>query len=295
MEAARQVETVANVKRAYQREIERLSDELEDTPTTCKNINVYGTDLVLIEKVLAASAKLSKITITKCKSSVLAMCSDTRGKGKGREKSKSKSRTKQVVSLVVQSPQDLHGSSSTSATRRTMYRLLELQRKDLLSVVFIFPSLSSVDAIEKRVRSRMSSIHVYIRRIQPEDLADRSLETLHKYSINNNYHTLYSHTYNTKYKMLNSIHLLLLILSSFKRLTVQTVYEEFSKITANVKSLKKTTKSTVLRRYYDLLETESIVSGSFIGSLSEVEQEVLERQDVILQVILQKHKKYFNS
>lgn len=200
--------------------------------------------------------------------------------------------------------------------------------------IFQIPRVADMLKLDKRIVSRMDGIKVYVKEIQESGyikIFSRIIEVLksreevyakrqvvfdfsrienglsdfvyYSYLIDNSYEGMsirfYKYIYDVKdpspYKLLNSIHLIILMAATIKRVTLCSVYEEFERRVNNIPHFKKISKDTVFRRLTDLMSLGLIARGYFTSDRLELEAEIISRDEVYLKVMLERVKKYWSN
>ncbi|KAI5191977.1 hypothetical protein NEMIN01_1761 [Nematocida minor] len=200
--------------------------------------------------------------------------------------------------------------------------------------IFQIPRVADMMKLDKRIVSRMDGIKAYVKELQENayiKIFSRVIEVLKEkeeeygkksvsfdfprinsnleefvhfsYLMDNSYEGMslrfFKYIYDVKepnpYKLLNSIHLIILMAATIKRVTLCSVYEEFERRVNNVPHFKKISKDTVFRRLTDLMSLGLIARGYFTSDRLELEAEILSRDEVYLKVMLERVKKYWTK
>ncbi|KAI5181282.1 hypothetical protein NEOKW01_1501 [Nematocida sp. AWRm80] len=221
------------------------------------------------------------------------------------------------------------GAYPTVIVRNSLYKMLEKTNPlEILGNKFIFQisSTTAINKLDKRITSRMEGTKVYIKEFNEKEynvifsrtieaLKERSPEAfdypeilkgleefIHKsHLIDNGYKSMkmrfFKYLYQIEepniYSILNSIHLIILLASTIKRITFSGVYEEFERRVSNISHFKTVSKDIVFRRTSELMELGLIARGYFVQDLQELELEIHKREEVYLKVILERVKRFW--
>lgn len=200
--------------------------------------------------------------------------------------------------------------------------------------MFQIPRVADMHKLDKRIVSRMDGIKVYVKEIQESGyikIFSRVIEVLksreeeyakkavafdfkkiedgleefvhYSYLMDNSYERMslrfYKYLYGinepSPYKLLNSIHLIILMAATIKRVTLCSVYEEFERRVSNIPHFKKVSKDVVFRRLTDLMSLGLMARGYFTSDRLELEAEIISRDEVYLKVMLERVKKYWTN
>ncbi|KAI5166132.1 hypothetical protein NEIRO03_1003 [Nematocida sp. AWRm78] len=221
-------------------------------------------------------------------------------------------------------------NNSVRASRTVLYRILEKASPlSLLNNKFIFqiPRVADMLTLDKRIVSRMDGVKAYVKELSQteyfkifsrvidiikarHDIPDinrvsSGLDDFIKYSymVDNTYEGLsikfYKYLYNVQepnpYKLLSSVHLIILMAASVKRVTLCSVFEEFERRISYVPHFKKVSKDCVFRRLTDLMSLNLIARGYFTSDRIELESEILSRDEIYLKVMLERVKKFWTN
>lgn len=198
--------------------------------------------------------------------------------------------------------------------------------------MFQIPRVFDMLKLDKRIVSRMDGIKVYVKELdknaylkvfssvievlknREEEYQKRSVvfdfkriekgleDFVHyAYLIDNSYEgmslKLFKYLYGIQepnpYKLLNPVHLVILMAATIKRVTFCSVYEEFERRVTAVPHIKKVSKDVVYRRLTDLMGLGMIARGYFTSDRLELEAEIISRDEVYLKVMLERIKKYW--
>ncbi|KAH9386583.1 uncharacterized protein NEMAJ01_1479 [Nematocida major] len=198
--------------------------------------------------------------------------------------------------------------------------------------IFQIPRVSDMMKLDKRIVSRMDGVKAYVKELREKEylkifstvieilkarveeyakkgvqfnfqrIEEKLEEFVHfAYLMDNTYEGMslrfFKFIYEVEeakpYALLNSIHLIILLSATVKRVTLCSVYDEFERRVANQAHLKRTRKDTVFRRLTDLMSTGLIARGYFTSDRQELEAEVLSRNEVSLKVMLDRVKSHW--
>jgi len=221
-------------------------------------------------------------------------------------------------------------SAAPGGVRAILYKVLEAtaerkdEEKEVGKFIFQIPRVTDINKLDKRIGSRMEGTKIWIKELQEKDylrIFSRVIETLRErknsafdfenvnqglskfvhssYLIDSTFEGMcvrfYKYMYRIEepevYSLLNPVHLIILMTSSIKRSNLSSVYEEFERRTAGLAHFKKIEKDTVHRRLTDLMELGLVARGFFMSDKSQLEMEVLKRDEIYLKVILERIKR----
>lgn len=109
------------------------------------------------------------------------------------------------------------------------------------------------------------------------------------------YRYLYGITEKSPFVMLNSLHMTIVIASTVKRVAFSNVYDEFEKKVAETPHLKRASKDNVGRRMVDLIDAGIVSKGSYTQDHTDLEKEVLGREEVFLKILLERTKRQWKK
>ncbi|KAI5173157.1 hypothetical protein NEFER03_2126 [Nematocida sp. LUAm3] len=125
--------------------------------------------------------------------------------------------------------------------------------------------------------------------------------TSYAYSIDSSYEAMSLYFYRYIYSIpnvdlyagLNSVHLILLLIGTIKRITLVSCYEEFERRTSSIFHFKSLSRDIIYRRHADLVELGLLTRGYFMSDRADLEREVQRREEVYLKVFLEKVKRHW--
>ncbi|KAI5161448.1 hypothetical protein NEAUS03_1607 [Nematocida ausubeli] len=223
--------------------------------------------------------------------------------------------------------------SSRSVLYRILERTspLSIQKNKF---IFQIPRVIDMMKLDKRIVSRMDGVKAYVKELTEKEyfkIFSRVLEVLKikekeyraksvvldlakiqkgldvfvhsAYLVDNSYEGMsikfYKYLYDVQepnpYKMLSSVHLIILMAATVKRVTLCSVFEEFERRVANVPHFKKVSKDCVFRRLTDLMSLNLVARGYFTSDRLELEAEILSRDEIYLKVMLERVKKFWTN
>lgn len=168
----------------------------------------------------------------------------------------------------------IDGSMPTSR-QSLVYHYLEKARDHPCCLVLVSDSCASLDALEKRVKSRFnhrvffisflplepySALYKQITGINSEEEAlrqhqvDPSISALSRREIIQKY-SLPEYSIETLYSLFNPVHIVLIVIALRKRIRYISCVSEFKAFTSNVNEFRKTGSMEILVYFLDILDS----------------------------------------